>query len=289
MDDNPVNKKSLVVLSVFSCVVILIIFIVTKGSSTIVVFCDVGQGDAAYIRTDEGVDILIDGGPEKEVLMCLGKYMPFYDRTIDIMIMSHPNLDHYGGFSFVLDRYTIKSFYRPDTTISGPTYQDLLKKLSRKHVSQHIIYATDVIKVDTKSNMVFFWPPPNLGSSKAPDVNDASLIHLFKRGSVDILFTGDTSPRVLNKLLHSHQQFGKIEILKVPHHGSKNGLTADFLRYINPVLSVISVAAQNRYGHPSLEVIEMFDKAGRTYISTAKHGDVFIELNDKNWKLIGGL
>ncbi|EKE13792.1 MAG: hypothetical protein ACD_12C00813G0001, partial [uncultured bacterium] len=233
---------------------------------TKIIFCNVGQGDAAYIRIKNKIDVLIDAGPDKSVLSCLGRYMPFWDRKIELAFLSHPNNDHYNGYFFIIDRYKIDKFITVNTSnfIVSKTYKKLLNKISEKNIPIIFKYSGDKITLEM-GELRLLWPPRGFNSSND---NDFSSVILFN----GVLFTGDSSPFVLGRL--SHGAIGKVNVLKIPHHGSKNGLTRNFLDLADPTTAVISVGKNNSYGHPSHEVLNMLKAKNIKIQRTDEDGDI---------------
>ena len=253
----------------------MIVFILQIfDTRTTVVFCDVGQGDGVYMRIQNKIDVIIDAGPDRSILSCLGKYMPFWDRKIELAFLSHPNNDHYNGYFFITDRYKIDKFITVESSIVSKTYKTLLNKISTKNIPLLYKVVGDRIKVED-GQFTIYWPPMNFIS---PHDNDFSSVILFNRGgsrpalTFQVLFTGDASPFVLSKLLH--QSFGTINILKVPHHGSKNGLTKGFLELVNPRVAVISVGKNNSYGHPTKKVLDLLKAQKINIKRTDIEGDI---------------
>src|SRR3989344_4746103 len=136
MFETPFSKLT-VVLSIFlSLIVVTFIFISdSNNSKTTLVFCDVGQGDGAYIRVKNQTDILVDAGPNRKILDCLGKYMPFYDRSIELAIISHGQKDHFGGFLYILDRYDVKKIWMTQLYNPSQTFKQLLDKTKTKSIT----------------------------------------------------------------------------------------------------------------------------------------------------------
>lgn len=310
MDKSPISKRSLVFTIIFSLIVLFLIgFQDVFYHKTRVVFCDVGQGDAAYIRTKEKQDILIDAGPDRKVLSCLGKYMPFYDRKIELAFLSHPQKDHYGGFLDIVGRYQIDNFLASPLNNDNQSFNLLKRKLKEKKIKVKNFYAGErVVLGDLNkhpSQITFLWPTEQylaekireenfsvkrdvLGAfSTNSNLNDFSAVLIFSRGDFDILFTGDASPKVLNLLVGTIHELSlqNIEILKIPHHGSKNGLTQKFLKLADPALSVISVGKNNPYGHPAKEVLNMLKALKKKYLRTDEKGDIVVEVDEEGWKV----
>lgn len=285
MFESPVKKRDLIFFSIFSLIVLLAVFLSSYfGEQTTIVFCNVGQGDAAYIRIENKIDVLIDAGPDKSVLSCLGRYMPFWDRKIELAFLSHPNNDHYNGYFFIADRYKIDRFITVDTSglIVSKTYKKLLQKISDKKINIEETFAGKIIQAVQprrldEAKFVTFWPPKNFVSKND---NDYSSVFIFQENNFRLLFTGDASPFVLGRL--SHGAIKKIDILKVPHHGSKNGLTKKFLDLADPSTVVISAGKNNSYGHPSKEVLDMLKAKNIKIRRTDEEGDIMFRIsNDK--------
>jgi competence protein ComEC len=295
MEKSPVSFRS-IIFTIFASFLILF-FIGFQDifyHKTKVVFCDVGQGDAAYIRTSEKQDILIDAGPGGKVLSCLGKYMPFYDRKLELSILSHPQKDHYGGFLEVLDRYQVDTFITSPLDNPSQSFQLLKRKLKEKKIKTKNLYAGERIVLGgggkQRSLVTFLWPAQQslLGAfSTVSNLNDFSAVFIFSQGDFDVLFTGDASPSVLNSLVGTIHELSreKIDILKIPHHGSKNGLTKKFLALADPALCVISVGKKNSYGHPSPVILEMLKALKKKYLRTDEKGDVVVEVGEGGWRV----
>jgi len=275
MHDSPFNVKTMLKAFIFSLfIIVLTVYFQINDRRTRIVFCDVGQGDGAYIRIKNKIDIIIDAGPDRKILNCLGKYMPFWDRKIELAILSHPNTDHYNGFFYLLDRYHLDKFITVNSPMTSKTYKQLVKKIYEKKISYQFIETGDSFRV-LNDDFIFYWPPKNFQSSQD---NDFSVVCLFEENEFKALFTGDASPFVLDRL--SHQSLGKIDILKVPHHGSKNGLTKNFLQVISPRLAVISVGKNNPYGHPAKKILEMLKAENVKVKRTDKDGNIVFKIKD---------
>ena len=254
MFESPVKKRDIILFAFFSLAIVFYIFLSSFfDERTKIVFCNVGQGDSAYIRIKNKVDVLIDAGPDKSVLSCLGKHMPFWDRKIELAFLSHPNTDHYNGYFYIIDRYKVDKFITVNTSglIVSKTYKKLLQKISEKNIPLLFKVAGDQIRVEG-GQFKFYWPHKDFYS---PHDNDYSQVILFKENDFRLLFTGDASPFVLGRL--SHGSIVNVDVLKIPHHGSKNGLTKLFLDLADPSTAVISVGKNNSYGHPSQMILDI--------------------------------
>lgn len=264
-----------------------------------IVFCDVGQGDAAYIRFPDGRDMVVDGGPNDKVLGCLSKYMPFWDRHINLVVMTHPQKDHMQGLLSVFARYQVDYFVRSDVDNTTEGYQKLLEQVNAKHVPIKFVTRGGQIAIGS-TTLSMLWPsieqiakgknfqrPPLavlqgvalqntervLGTSSIGDLNDYSLVFSLRYGSFDAVFTGDADQRVENNYFGDRLADESVEVLKVPHHGSKTAMTDAFIDWLRPKLAVISVG-KNSYGHPSREALDILSSIGARVLRTDESGDI---------------
>ena len=246
-------------------------------SVTTIVFCDVGQGDGAYIRTKEGIDIVVDAGPDNQVLSCIGKYMPFYDRTIEIAILSHPQRDHMGGFPALFDRYRIRMFLMGSTFTPESNFLNLMRKVRNSNTPVYFLSSRSKVILSSDTFLYILWPEKMDNLQKKTDDNYYSLIFFYEENGKRMLFTGDASKEALQGILLENFDLST-SVLKVPHHGSKNGLYRQFLFSSDPDLSVISAGKNNSYGHPSKETLDLFKALGKIYRRTDEEGDIVIKL-----------
>ncbi len=312
METEIISRRKFLLIVFFSFVAFLAYFyFFSSDKQTKIVFCDVGQGDASYIRVRNRVDVLIDAGPDRKVLSCLGKHMPFWDRQIEIAFISHPQKDHFGGFLFLLDRYQIEKILMPPIDNPSQSFKKLKEKIVDKKSKIYFPKAGTKITILNNNKIEFYWPTEkfitnhlisspvktranfqNVLGSSTFDNNNFSLIFLFEENNSPhdkfrVLFTGDATSQVLDELVSNkkHNDFPATDILKVPHHGSKNGLTKNFLHLANPRVAVISVGKNNSYGHPAKKVLEMLKAQGIKIKRTDEEGDVVFKLKIKNQKL----
>lgn len=260
------------------------------------VVCNVGQGDAIFIRTPNGSDILIDGGPDDSVLNCLSSHMPFWDRTIELMVLSHPHTDHLNGLITVLKRYTVIHYVTENVETQTSSFKRLQAALADQHLTAKNIFSGDRIDFADKTNILTLWPTREwldtlkLQDSKklekegsSLDVNGFCLIQLLSYGDFKVLLTGDSGLIAESKAILG---LGKIDVLKVSHHGSKYGTNDSFLSQISPTLAVISVGAKNNYGHPADQVLSLLKKHGIKYLRTDKDGEIEIVTNGKTFSIV---
>lgn len=282
MYESPISLKNLLRILLFALFVIFCLYIASiLDPRTKIVFCDVGQGDGAYIRIKNKVDVLIDAGPDRKILDCLGKYMPFFDRTIELVILSHGQKDHIGGMLFVLNRYTVENLCINPLGNTSKTFQDLQTLIRGKKIPICNPVQGTVITV-LNDSFKFLWPSQDvlnkLPTLKNQDDNYYSLIVRFQENGLSVLFTGDAPSGILNKLPKEANIASNI--LKIPHHGSKNSLSLNFLKLANPSLAVISVGKRNQYGHPSKGVLDTLQALGIKVRRTDEEGSIEIKLTE---------
>lgn len=290
MNQNEFSKRAIIVSLLLSISIVIGITLQTYFfHKTRIVFCDVGQGDATYIRTSEGVDILIDAGPSRAVVDCLGKYMPFYDHVIELAFLTHPQKDHYGGYPAVLKGYVIETFITVPLDSQSQSFQKLLKQLKEQSIEITYLYAGDQLVVGSDVAMTFLWPDRQFAAENnnpKTDPNLFSQVVIFKQGFFEALFTGDATEEVLSKIDTSDLDFYEgLDILKIPHHGSKKGLSKRFLDLADPRMSVIMVGRKNRYGHPSREIIDLLEASKKVYVTTAVNGNISIEKEERGFSV----
>ncbi|MBI2049788.1 MBL fold metallo-hydrolase [Candidatus Roizmanbacteria bacterium] len=278
MEKPPVTLKVLLTFSVLSLVFIGVSYVSSfSDNSTRVVFCDVGQGDGTYIRVENKIDIVIDAGSDKKILNCLAEHMPFYDRKIEIAFMTHPDYDHYGGFLHIFDRYSVERVITVPLEVKKSSYLKLQGKIKKRGTLVQNLYAGDSINF-SKSSIRFLWPEAGYvleNANKNLPTNSFSQVFIYSEGAFDILFTGDyeLDYRIKNKLNVD------IEILKVPHHGSKDGLNSEILTVSKPEVAVISVGKGNSYGHPHQSILDLLEASKIEILRTDEKGDIKFKLS----------
>ncbi|MBI2029584.1 hypothetical protein HYT02_04165 [Candidatus Gottesmanbacteria bacterium] len=286
------NKGKLVLGSLFILLLVSVIFWFNPNDQKLVMyFCDVGQGDSIYIRFPNGDDMLVDGGPGNKVLDCLAESMPFYDRHINVVVLTHPQKDHLGGLVPVIQRYSLDYYVSTPVGNNTDSYKQLKKLIEDKGITVKNLYAGSQIQFDTVL-FKLFWPEKNwmatnvLGASTTTsDLNDFSVMGILEYGNFQAVLTGDGDIRIQDNILNNHlidNDIQDIEVLKVPHHGSKTAMTDQFLNKIKPKLAVIMVG-KNSYGHPSPEIIERLVKIGTQVKRTDIEGTIKIQSDGVNW------
>ena len=247
-----------------------------------VAFLNVGQGDAILITTPRGQQILVDGGPSPTALTtALSREMPFWDRSLDLVVMTHPDADHITGLVEVLERYRVGGWLdngRPDDDAIYAQCQALLTAIPR-----HTVHAGDRLELGDGVVLEVLHPPPELMTGTEADANNNSVVLRLVWGSASFLLTGDIEAEGEEVLLRSGQPLAAT-VLKAAHHGSGGSSTAEFLAAVAPAYAVISVGADNRFGHPHPVVLERLRQLGATILRTDEQGTVeFITDGQQLW------
>jgi len=247
-----------------------------------IIACDVGQGDAILLQ-EGATQILVDGGPNNDVIRCLGRYMPFWDRRLEAVVMTHADADHATGLIEVFRRYEVNSFIANEFKHGTQVFSLLLDEVQKEEV-EVINPMAGMSMLIGLMHLDIVWPLPehdrfaaNVLAAQDPPTspNDLSAVFVLRYGDFDALLTGDIGPKTANKLAISGA-IGDVEYLKVPHHGSKNGLTLDLLDKAMPEVAVISAGRRNRFGHPHGEIIKMLENGKVRILRTDEAGDVVV-------------
>jgi len=224
-----------------------------------VVFFDVGEGDAIFIETPRGQQILVDGGPSPTTLIsALGRRMPFWDRSLDLVILTHADEDHIAGLIPVLERYRVGRVLDSGYEHVNPMYERWLELIEEKGIPNHLARAGMHIATGDGVDLAVLHPGPGLMQYTDADANNNSVVTRLVMGQVSFLLSGDIEEVAERMLVASGQELTST-VLKVPHHGSSTSSSAAFLKAVNPELVVISVGADNRFGHPSPQVLERLE------------------------------
>ena len=238
-----------------------------------VYFFDVGQGDSIFIQAENGNQILIDGGPGDVVLAQLGTILPFYDRTLDMVVLTHPDADHLNGLVEVVKRYKPKMVLETGILHDTVQYEEWRRLLEEKNIPIIHVETGELFSVADGLSIRVLFPFRNQEGKKPKAVNETSVVLRLDYGEVSFLFTGDIEAKTERMLSIVEREAIDVDVLKAAHHGSKTSSIAEFLKAVSPDAAIISVGRNNRYGHPSSEVIDRFQEFGipvhRTDISGA--------------------
>lgn len=225
---------------------------------------DVGQGDAIFVETPSGSQILIDGGPDRVILEELGKVMPFWDRSIDLVILTHPHLDHAGGLIEVLKNYDVWEFMDGGDNYNLAEYGELKKLMEEKKIKYEAARRGLNISLDRGISLLILTPDRLV---KSDNPHDNNVVSRLSYGKIDFLLMGDAEKGEELMLVQSNDNIGS-EVLKVGHHGSKTSSNPLFLEKVQPEYAIISAGSKNRYGHPAQITLDNLLAAGAEIFRT---------------------
>lgn len=250
-----------------------------------VVFCDVGQGDATLVVWGR-VQILIDGGPGLAVMECLARHVPFFDRQIEVVVVTHGHADHTSGLNSVIERYSVRHFVRGKTAAVSAELDELQALVDKKKILTSRVAGGDGLVFKRKDRQELkiqvLWPKQAAGNADfEANLNLGSVVTEINWADFSVLVTGDADAEV-EKEMDLAGDVLPVEVLKVPHHGSQTGLDKNYLKQVEPDLAVISVG-KNSFGHPAATTIEMLQSVGAEVRRTDVHGEVEIISDGKNW------
>ncbi|MBX9765562.1 MBL fold metallo-hydrolase [Patescibacteria group bacterium] len=247
-----------------------IVFAVPTPKGLTVSFLDVGQGDAIFIQTKDGVELLIDGGPDSSVLRGLGSRMPFWDRSIDAIVATHPDKDHIGGLVDVLKRYdvgtVVESGVIHDTSFTrsfekGAESENAARIRARR--GMRLMLGKDVY-----ADVLY----PASDVSNLKETNAGSIVLRVVYGETEFMLTGDAPLSVEKSLVTTYGEKLQSDVLKAGHHGSKTSSTESFVQAVNPQYVIFSRGCDNSYGHPHETVVALFEKLKIPALDTCREG-----------------
>lgn len=244
-----------------------------------IAFLDVGQGDAIYIRTSSGADVLIDGGPGRTVLERLPEVMAPGDTTIELALLTHPDADHITGLVETTKRYTVQQIVTTALPPTKPLHEELWQLIDADQIEHLVVQQGDHITLGPQDYLDILYP--GLADPLTTlETNDTSIIaeyHYQQAGDdLSVLLTGDAGAYVEEQLVN-RQLLHDIDILKVGHHGSKTSSSAELLAVVQPEVCVIEVGKDNQYGHPKPEILERLQSYCQIR-RTDQEGNIIIDL-----------
>lgn len=259
---------------------------------------NVGQGSASLIITPDGKNVLIDGGPDAKVLTELGKIMPFYDRVIDLLIITHSHDDHVGGLIDVFERYDVKTVVYTGVVDDTKIYQRLLEAIKNEQAKvigavagQEFCFpsvSADKDEFSCQLNMKILYPINSLANKEIENPNDGSVVMLIEHGRNKIVVTGDLEIKGESEVVDAWQN--KINfsdedevVYLVGHHGSNTSSSKKFLDFIKPDYSIISVGKKNKFNHPSLIITERLKVRSKQVWRTDEAGSIKVLIKNNNW------
>jgi competence protein ComEC len=284
-DSHPKVPKKWLILPLLAVATIIAVTVATTPDDNLhISFLDVGQGDAILIQKGSW-QVLIDGGPSpQEITLELSSKMPFWDRSIDLVILTHPQSDHITGLVEILNKYQVEQVLYPDLDIDSPIYDEWLRLIEEKDIESTIACAGQQIDLDGVLIEVLN-PQKKLFTGTESDIDNNGVVLHISIGEISFLLMADLMWQAELELI-TERAIPESTVLKVAHHGSATSTTTEFLAVVNPQLAVISVGEDNDYGHPSQEVIARLEAKldSENIYRTDEDGTIeFITDGEKLW------
>ena len=253
-----------------------IVFNAPPGDRSDIYFLNVGQGDSELLALPGNVKVLIDGGPNKNVIYELEKVLKPTDRYIDLVILTHSEADHLTGLIDVFKRHRVGVFIFNGRLATSAAFKELTKIIGQREIPIVILSEGDKI-ARLKDKIIVIAPDKNnLGSS---ELNDTTLVLKLESQGISVLFTGDIGKDIEKSLLGKYGNELNSDILKVAHHGSKYSSSPEFLKIAAPKLAIIEVG-KNSYGHPTSEVLSRLANIGSQVFRTDLNGTLKLILKE---------
>lgn len=269
------GKQGILLISVFALAllnsVVWPVYALQKEKVLTVSFLDIGQGDAILIQGPTGAEVLIDGGPDRTVLRVLPKELGPIDRTLDLVIATHPDKDHIAGLSEVLKRYDVKAIMDPDIE-NDTSYAKSFDAYSAEEESIVIPARRGTrIHLGDGAYLDILYPDRDVSTVES---NTGSIVARVVYGETSFLLTGDAPASVESWLVTLDGASLQSDVLKAGHHGSRTSTSAELLSVVDPLYVVVSAGKDNSYGHPHEEVVTTVMESGAQLLRTMGAGPV---------------
>ena len=234
---------------------------------------DVGQGDSLFIEGPNGNNVLIDGGPDDKVLAELGKTLPYWARSIDLVVLTHPHADHVDGLINVLKRYHVGMVLESDVNYPTPENDELHHVIQSKSIPDVVAARGEIVDLGEGAKLYVLAPFRSFVSENPTNVHDSMVVLKLAYASSSAMLMGDAEVPLEFQLIAAGDNL-RADILKVGHHGSKTSSNELFLEAVHPFFAAISVGAKNRYGHPTQGVLDRLHQLGIKIFRTDEDGEV---------------
>ncbi len=243
-----------------------------------VTFLDVGQGDSIFIETPDGVQMLIDGGVNNAVLRQLAKQMSIGDKSLDVVLATHPDKDHVGGLVDVLARYQVANIIKTNNQSDTATFKALELAEEEERANIYLATAGQQLALGASTLVLILSPSGDVANLES---NTSSIVAQLRYGEIEFMLTGDAPISIEEYLTRTFGDTLESEVLKLGHHGSRTSSGEIFLDTVKPNFAVVSASKDNTYGHPHSEVVENVTKRNIEMLSTADQGTIVFKSDGK--------
>lgn len=253
-------------------------------------FLDIGQGDATFMEFASGEQLLLDCAIDARILEALGRVMPVYDHTIDYLVVTHPDKDHYGGCIDVLDRFEVANIVYTGFEKDQAFFDVFMEYVQQEGAVYHVIEKEQTWSI-ASTTITFLYPDHSLEQNphipgladKEIDANNTSLVLLFDIYGTQVLLTGDAEAPQERYLLERYGPRLDVAIYKAGHHGSSGSSIQEFIDVVTPSDTIFSAGRENSYGHPSPRVIKRVERLGSRIWRTDLNGDILVVITDRGY------
>jgi competence protein ComEC len=243
---------------------------------------NISQGDSLFIESPSGVKVLMDGGPDDNLIRQLPHVMPWWDKHIDAIIITNSDSDHYGGFISLLQTYkvdvVVESGYRSATS----DYALLEKEIAEKHIPEILARLGEVIDLGDGAQIKILFPDRDVSGLAS---NDASIVSRLTYGETSVLLTGDSTKKIEDYLIQLDGPNLQSTILKVGHHGSNTSSSDEYVKIVSPQFAVISDGQDNTYGLPDQQTLDTLNKYKVPIYDTCVMGNIILHSDGKQFTL----
>lgn len=281
MKKNKGNKKAqLLTVIVFGLIAVFSLYFgndITNNIGTTpngvleISYLDVGQGDSAYIKVND-FDILIDAGPRSDTDKLMEQLKEKNIDDFEIVIATHPHEDHIGGMTKVFDEYDVESFYMPKATSTTKTFENMINAVKNEGLKVQVIKEGTSFDLGEGAKIEVYSPTQD----SYDNLNNYSPIMKLTYGNNTFIFTGDAEKEVEKEVLEKYSNNLKADVIKFGHHGSSTSSSEEFMEAISPKYGIISCGADNSYGHPHREILDVINKMDIKAYRTDKQGEITI-------------
>ncbi|MBP9710968.1 MAG: MBL fold metallo-hydrolase [Candidatus Pacebacteria bacterium] len=267
------------VLAAITLAIWIAVFAEQRTGVLTVAVMDVGQGDSIYIQSPTGIEVLVDGGPDSSVLRELPTLMQPFDRSLDVVIETHPDADHIAGLVDIFMRYNVGAFIEPGVPKETATFSTLIEEVEEKDTPHLLAHRGMKLELGGGATLDVLYPDHDVSTLSPSKANDGGIVMRLTYGKASMLLTGDISSKVEARLIKLDGSELDIDLLKVGHHGSRTSTSDAFVKAMTPAAAIISVGKSNRYGHPTEDVLKTLSNNNIKTFRTDQEGTVVFTSN----------
>lgn len=271
----------LILIALLSIILCFVVIREDRDGIMTVAFLDVGQGDSIYIESPTGTQVIIDGGPGKTLMREISRVLPFYDRSVDMVVVTNPDKDHFEGFIGFLKKYSVAVVLEPGTSNVSGTYKTLEDEIESRNIPQILARRGQIVDLGGGAFLEILFPDRDISGLGA---NDGSLVMRLVYGDTSVMLQGDSTSKIEEYLIAMGGNLDS-DILKTGHHGSKTSTIENYVEAVSPEWAIISAGKGNSYGHPHKETIDTLNKEKVKILGTYDLGRITFESDGKKFVL----